>query len=115
FCTPKGRALANFQLARRSAESHWLRMRADIVEATAAALGKYAVFSKTQLAPADLIGLGLHGPRAAALVASVAGECPAARHGVAQTADGLVIRRDDAGLRFECWLNAAAAAALWER
>lgn len=116
FCTPKGRTLASFQLARRNAESYWLRMRADNIEATATALAKYAVFSKTKLAPAaDLIGLGLHGPRAAALVAALAGERPAAKHGVVQTADGLVIQRDDTGLRFECWLNAAAAAALWER
>jgi folate-binding protein YgfZ len=115
FCTPKGRTLASFQLARRDPASYWLRMRSDIVEPTAAALAKYAVFSKTKLAPAEeLLLLGLHGAAAAAAITAFAGSRPTARHGVVQTAGGLILQCDDAGLWFECWLPAAEAAALWQ-
>lgn len=113
-CSVKGRMLASFALARRDAEHHWLRLRRDIAAATVQHLGKYAVFFKAGLRVAEeLIGIGLHGPGAAAALAACTSARPEGRYGVAATEGGLALQLDAAGQWFECWLPAAEAEALW--
>jgi len=115
YCTPKGRMLASFHLTQRSADSYWLRMRRDIVAGTMQAFGKYIVFSKARLsAPEALVGIGLHGPEAAAIAAGLTGQSFAGRYSAATTDGGLVVQLDEAAQWFECWLPPAAALALWQ-
>jgi folate-binding protein YgfZ len=114
-CSIKGRMLTSFQLARRDDRHYWLRMRGDLVAATARNLGKYSVFSKIELAAAEnIVALGLHGPDAAAVAATL-GALPAGRHGTAAAGGGLLLQLDDNAQWFECWLPQPAALALWQQ
>ena len=116
YCTPKGRMVASFQLLRTGPERFLLRMRRDLLGAAAQTFGKYIVFSKAKLAPVDeLVGVGLHGLRTAALVRELAGRTPAAINATIACADGFALQRDTAGTWFECWLPLAAAQDLWQR
>ncbi len=117
YCSPKGRVLASFYLAQAQPDSYWLRLRRDIQASTQASLAKYVVFSKAKIAAEeDLIGLGLHGPAARSVVATLTGSAAAA--GTAGSAipveGGLVLQLDDAGSWFECWLSREQAQALWQ-
>lgn len=115
YCTPKGRMLASFHLAQPGQDHYWLRLRRDIVAGTLQTLGKYAVFSKAKLqAREDIVALGLHGPDAAAVVASLTPQPPAGRYGAATLANGLVVQLDDAAQWFEIWLPASDAATVWQ-
>jgi folate-binding Fe-S cluster repair protein YgfZ len=53
YCTPKGRTVADFLLVAMAEEHFVLRMRQDIVPNAATVLGKYIVFSKAELDPAN--------------------------------------------------------------
>jgi folate-binding protein YgfZ len=115
-CTPKGRMLTSFQLARRGAALFWLRLRADLADGTARQLGKYLVFSKAKLRPLDeQLVVGLYGAQAAAALREAYGTLPSGRYGTANLDDGLLLQLDDAGLQFECWLPPERALALWQQ
>jgi tRNA-modifying protein YgfZ len=114
YCTQKGRMLSSFQLLQREDDHLWLRMRADLIANTAATLGKYSVFSKVKLAPrTDIIGFGVHGPDAAALLLELCGSVPEGLDATLSVGDTLLLRRADDW--FECWLPASAAADFWHR
>lgn len=114
YCTPKGRTVCSFQLARPAADQFLLRMRGDLLDSAAKTFGKYIVFSKAKLTVADdLLALGLHGPNVAAMLQGIAAPLPVGRNGTAAWRDGLLLARDDSGNRFEYWGPAAAAAELW--
>lgn len=116
YCSQKGRMLSSFQLLQREESHYWLRMRADLLENTARTLGKFIVFSKAKLAVRDdMVGFGLHGSEAAALLRSLFGAAPAGQNGTLVAAETLLLQRDAEGRRFECWLPASAAAELWQR
>ncbi|MDB6061077.1 MAG: hypothetical protein JWM78_1180 [Verrucomicrobiaceae bacterium] len=115
-CTPKGRAITSFQLARIEADHFLLRMRRDLLDISAQAFAKYIVFSKAKLQRADdLIGIGLHGPNTAALVRELAGDLPGAINATIAHGTGFILQRDTEGTWFECWLAADAANDLWQR
>lgn len=114
YCTQKGRMLSSFQLLQRDDDRLWLRMRADLIENTARTLGKYSVFSKVKLAPrTDIVGFGVHGPGAAALLSQLCGAVPDGPNATLATGDTLLLQRADDWL--ECWLPAATAADFWQR
>jgi folate-binding protein YgfZ len=114
YCTQKGRMLSSFQLLQREADRLWLRMRADLLENSARTLGKYAVFSKVKLAVRDdIVGFGLHGSGAAALVQQFCQSTPVGQNSTISTGEMSMLQRDIAGEWFECWLPAATAAAFW--
>jgi len=114
-CTPKGRMQSSFWIARRDADTYWLRVRADIATSASAALGKYIVFSKAKIsAQEQLLALGLNGPDAAATIKVFAGNLPTGINGVVRTPGGLIVQLDAAGQRFEAWLPEDEAIALWQ-
>ncbi len=116
YCTPKGRMVTSFQLMRTAPDRFLLRMRRDLLGAAAQMFGKYIVFSKAKLQQTDdLIGIGLHGANAAALVRELAGALPGAINATIPCAGGLILQRDGEGIWFECWLPAVAAQTLWQR
>lgn len=115
YCTVKGRVVTSFQLMRVGADRFLLRMRRDLLDSAAQTLSKYIVFSKAKLTRADdLIGIGLHGPNAAALVREFFDATPAGINATITAAGGFALQRDEAGTWFECWLPQPAAQELWK-
>lgn len=115
-CSPKGRMLSSFLIARPQADTYWLRVHADIRDSASAALGKYAVFSKARIEPqTQLIALGIAGPDAAAMIETFAGQKPAGLYAVICVQQGVIVQLDTDARRFECWLPAPAAQALWQQ
>lgn len=114
YCTVKGRVVASFQLLRPQPDLFWLRMRADLLDITARTLGKYIVFSKAKLAPADpIVGIGLHGAAAASLLSELIGPLPSRQHATVSYGDGLLRQCDEAATQYEYWGPAATALAVW--
>lgn len=114
YCTPKGRVITSFQLLRPQPDAFWLRMRADLLDITARAFGKYIVFSKAKLSPTEsMIGIGLHGSSIASILSELIGTLPAHQHGTVSFNDGLLLRCDADGTQFEFWGPAEAVSALW--
>ncbi len=112
YCSPKGRVVCDFLLGQLAPEHVALRMRRDIVNASAAVFGKYIVFSKADLNAErdDWQVFGLWGKDAAAAVATVFGGSPQG-HLQVHARDGLCVTQLDAqGQRFECWLHTEVAA-----
>ncbi|MGQ7248425.1 CAF17-like 4Fe-4S cluster assembly/insertion protein YgfZ [Halomonas sp. V046] len=69
FCTPKGRMLANGQLAKVGEHQYRLIVHASLVEPLARHLGKFAAFYQATLTPRDDLALiGVIGQEATALV-----------------------------------------------
>jgi folate-binding protein YgfZ len=104
YCTPQGRVVCDFLLSRLGEEHYALRMRRDIMEHSAAVLGKYIIFSRAEL---DSGNRGWRvaacwGEDAATVVSSVFGAAPAGRFAV-HCGDGFaVVQLDDRGRQFEC-------------
>ncbi len=117
YCSPKGRMLGSFRIARLSDELLLMRLRRDGVAALQQALAKYIVFSKADQRDAsdDYLGLGLSGDRARENIAVVFGGLPEGQNGQIQHDGSLAIQLDAEGSRFECWLAAGQVAELWPR
>ncbi len=115
FCTPKGRMVTNFHAGVMGDHHHLLRMRREMVGATAEVMGKYIVFSKAELRDDSeaLVALGLYGPEAQALLSAHFGSCPQQALQSQAVDNGLLLQLDEAGQRFEAWLAPEAALALW--
>jgi folate-binding protein YgfZ len=116
YCTAKGRIVTSFQLLRVDTYRFLLRMRRDLLDSAAQTLSKYIVFSKAKLSRADeLVGIGLNGPNAAALVREFFDTVPVGINATISAAGGFALQRDEAGIWFECWLPQPAAQELWQR
>jgi folate-binding protein YgfZ len=115
-CTPKGRMVTAFELARRDSDRFWLRLRADLAEPTTRQFGKYLpLYRKAKLSDLDQhVVFGLAGPAAAGLLQNHFGTCPDGAQAARVAGDAELIQLDASGERFECWLPAAAAADLWQ-
>ncbi len=115
-CTPKGRMVTAFELARRGDDTFWLRLRADLAEPTTRQFGKYLpLYRKAKLTTLDEhIAFGLAGHEAAALLQRHFGTRPDGLQAAVAPGDAELIQLDTDGLRFECWLPAAAAVSLWQ-
>lgn len=118
YCTPKGRMVANFRIARLDGDEpqYLLRMHHSIISSCSERLAKYIVFSKATQQPAtQIICLGLAGPAAARLIEDVSGQPAGSDNNCVPMEGGVAIQVDDDGQRFELWLEADRAAALWPR
>ncbi len=115
-CTPKGRMVTTFELARRGDDGFWLRLRADLAELTGRQFGKYLpLYRKAKLSALDgHVAFGLAGAGAAALLRTHFGTCPDSRQAARIVGEAQLIQLDEAGARFECWLPVEAATGLWQ-
>ena len=114
YCTVQGRVVCDFLLC-QLAESHFaLRMRRSIRAVTAELLGKYIIFSKAQLdgGPDNWLLLACWGTSAADVLREIFGAVPQARLET-HSGDGFaLVRLDDQGEQFECYLEAPAGSGL---
>lgn len=112
YCTPQGRVVCDFLLCELGAEHYGLRLRRDIRGDSSRTFGKYIVFSKAELQDTrdDWLVVGVWGARATEALASVFGAVPGERFG-ARSGDGFVlVRLDEAGQLYECYLDASRGA-----
>lgn len=107
YCTPKGRMVCDFLLAKLGDEQFALRMRADIIEPAAAAFGKYIMFSKATLDPArdDWKVFACWGDGAARALQGLDAKLPSSRYGVSSGEGFSLIQVDDKGEQFEVYIN----------
>ena len=107
YCTPKGRTVADFLLVAMGEEQFALRMRRDIVATAATVLGKYIVFSKAELDPADEAWqvAACWGSDAASVLAGIFDSAPQGRYACAAGAHYRLVQMDEAGTQFECYLH----------
>lgn len=110
YCTVQGRVVCDFLLC-QLADAHFaLRLRREILGATAALLSKYIVFSKAELESAreDWLPFACWGASAATTLQEILGPVPQARY-QARGGDGYtLLQLDDQGEQFECYLDASA-------
>jgi len=116
YCTVQGRMITSFRVAQRGDGALLLRLHASVIDTTVQTLKKYGVFSKVQIgAENEWIALSLQGRDSSKLLATIAA-APAAEKNAAFCNDSLVaVQTDDASQRFELWVPAANAAALWQQ
>lgn len=116
YCTPKGRMVSSFHIARMSEDEYLLRMRADIVDSTCATLAKYIVFSKAkqQNASAAYQLFGLAGENARSAIEKTFGRAPDGKWQTVTGAGKIAIQLDQQGLIYECWVTNEEAAACWQ-
>jgi tRNA-modifying protein YgfZ len=114
-CNLKGRMLLCFRALQADPERIILRVHEGLVAKGLASLGKYSVFSKVQLADASPAyrALGIAGAQAAAAINAVFAVAIAQDDAWQAAGDHLIIRL--AHDRYECWLAAQQAEALWEQ
>ncbi len=115
YCTPKGRMVTSFQLARLNSENYLLRMRRPLVESSQAVLAKYIVFSKAEQYNASdkYLVVGLHGDKAKAAINTAFGTTPKGLHESVINDGNIAIQLDQTGKTFECWVLADNVPTLW--
>ena len=115
LCTAKGRMVSSFLLAAVGEQRYLLRTRADLVESTKAALGKYIVFSKATQADysCTYLAVGLRGPRAAANIEAAFGSIPTTQYQQVSADTGIAIRLDGQADLYECWIPADRLSTVW--
>lgn len=117
FCTAQGRVVCDFLLCQLDDEHFALRMRRGIRQASSQAFGKYIIFSKADLADdrEDWLPVGIWGAEAAAAVQSVFTALPAQRFDAISGEGFVLVRLDDQGTQFECYLEQASSDAWLSR
>ena len=115
-CTPKGRVIASFQLARSGDEAFLLGLPAGMIDIVQRSLSRYVVFSKADLVDAsrDWLAVGLGGPAAADVIRQFFDGVPGAPHEQVSMPAGLCLRVADAQPRFAVWLRTEHATAFWQ-
>tara|TARA_R110001592_G_scaffold363248_6_gene682386 strand:- start:88992 stop:90005 length:1014 start_codon:yes stop_codon:yes gene_type:complete len=110
-CTVQGRVVCDFLLCSPAPDHLLLRMRRDILAATANLLGKYIVFSKAKLNAEDddWQVSACWGPESAATLEQVFGALPGERYATCSGEGFVVVQVDTAGQQFECYLHSSAA------
>lgn len=116
YCTPKGRMLSSFHIARQDEEHYLLRMQRDIVNTTRDTLAKYIVFSKAEQESAceHYRLFGLYGEQARAAIEKTFGQVPDGKWATVNIDQQLVIQLDDEGLLFECWVPNQLSEPCWQ-
>jgi folate-binding protein YgfZ len=123
YCTPKGRVVCDFILSQIGDNHFALRLRREILQASAATFRKYIIFSKAELSQSDTHWkiYGCWGSEAKQAVYSALGvenkvEAVSARPYSSYCGDGFVIVQiDQAGTQFECYIDAQNRAELAHR
>lgn len=113
-CTPKGRMVTNFLLAQTGESEYLFRIHNETLAALQKSLQKYIVFSKAKLREAgeEYLLLGIQGPAAESTIARLFGSAPQTIYAMQSHQNGFVIRVSQAA-RFECWISASTAQAIW--
>jgi folate-binding protein YgfZ len=116
YCNPKGRTLAVFRLFQRG-DSYFLRLPAEILDATLKRLRMFVLRAKVSLEDAgqSLLRMGYAGPEAEQHLAKALGTAPAAVDAVAHPAALTVIRIPGPLPRFEIYGDYDALSALWRQ
>jgi folate-binding protein YgfZ len=109
YCTPKGRVVCDFLLCQIAEDHFALRMRRDILDASAAVFGKYIVFSKAELQTTnqDWQVFGCWGDDVSTALQLALGSFThdEERYASACGEGFLVIQTDEKGGQFECYIN----------
>jgi hypothetical protein len=116
YCNPKGRALAVFRLFQREGR-YYLRLPAEILDATLSRLRMFVLRSKVTLENASpaLARMGYAGPEAEQRLAAAVGAAPAAVNGVVHHGGLTIMRIPGPHARFEIYGDTAALSTLWNR
>jgi hypothetical protein len=106
FCTPQGRVVCDFLLAELAPEHFVLRLRRDIRADSAAAFGKYIIFSKAKIDATneDWITLSIWGEDASKGLTEIFGEIPGQRLGTCSSGGFSLVQTDEQGQQYECFL-----------
>ena len=111
-CTPKGRAIANFQLLMNTDDSIDLIMPAEQLAATTESFRKFAPFFKTTLSTGSRRLLGLAGPMAAKLCETAIGSVPdTPQQSVHQQGNSAVMLGNN---RYLLLIAAESAESIWQ-
>ena len=115
YCTPKGRMLANFLLWQDAPNSYLAQLPASLREPIQKRLSMFVMRSKVKVsdASATWIRLGVGGPGAQAVVASVLGKAPSTVHGLLHHASGSILRLP--GDLFEILITVDQASTIWNK
>ena len=107
-CNIKGSMLALYRLMLVEG-GYWLRLSHDISKAAQANLNKYIIFSKAETSDLSdqIVGLGLSGPGAIALIERVMERAPSELNGTLRSGQRLAVKVP--GKRFELWLPVTEA------
>lgn len=107
-CNIKGAMLALYRLMVVEG-GYWLRTSQELREAAQANLNKYIIFSKADTADLseEIVGLGLSGPGAVALVERVLDRAPSEVNGTIRSGQRLAVKVP--GKRYELWLPVSEA------
>jgi hypothetical protein len=117
-CNPQGRMYSSFRLIPADTDQgpgYFLRMRSNIIETTAAILGKYIVFYKAGVFDERnaFVGIGVSGNSSADLIKRVFGVAPSEPNLLANIDQTAIIKLPGKTLRFECWLPVETAKHYW--
>ncbi len=112
YCTPKGRVVCDFLLCQIAADRFALRMRADILEASAATFGKYIVFSKADIDLENTYwqayacwGHGASSALCSALEIANSLASTAPKYACVAGDGFVVVQTDDTATAFECYID----------
>lgn len=107
-CNIKGAMLALYRLLAVEG-GYWLRTSQEIRQAAQANLNKYIIFSKAETSDLseEIVGLGLSGPGAVALVERVLDRAPSEPGGTIRSGQRLAVKVP--GKRYELWLPLSEA------
>ena len=100
FCSPQGRALADFLLVQQTGERVLLRLRDSIAGNIRDTLAKYIAFSKAELTDdGDRCQVyGLSGADARACLEQTIGSAPSGRGAVISADNAFIVQQDESGL-----------------
>ncbi|MEE8057368.1 MAG: folate-binding protein [Pseudomonadales bacterium] len=117
YCTPKGRMVTSFHIARSDSEHYYLRMHRSLVASSKAVLAKYIVFSNAEqtIANNDYLIVGIYGDKAAASISQSFGTRPTNLNGSVTSGGNIAIQRDEASKCYECWIQSTEIATLWPK
>ncbi len=114
YCTPKGRVVCDFLLCELGEDHFALRLRREIRPTSAAAFGKYIIFSKATLEDNrdDWSVIGIWGDDARTVLSNLLGAAPEQRYTTAGGEGFLLVQVDDEGTSYECYLRDDRAASI---
>ncbi len=116
FCNPKGRIMASYRMFRR-ADSYFLLMPEEMIEAMIKRLQMFVMMSKVTIADAssDLIRFGVSGEQSAAEIKSALGDVPAEIDQVVEVSGVSVICVGGEQPRFIILADLENAKQLWDK